>query len=596
MQTSPVSRHFSIPAAVFAGIFVLYLAAFYSGIREYWFSPDWATDDSMQQIFPFYKALHPGLFEGDLITKMMECYLSPLHFGISWGITLLTQDPIMMGHWVMLLQLLLALLFVFLAVRQAAGTFPALFAITWFLHTRQVVQRLTGGLPRGWSPTVLGAFLYFVLAGNHSGVIATLLVGSLLHTPSTLIAALAYGLLLLWKVAWVESRREYLPHLKRFLLASPVCALLALSVVRMPPEIGTMADLKRAEGMAEFQSPGGRFPFLPLKSVPSQLETFGFQAFVGKFPSPLGGAVKRWVPEAVVVLLIIASLVAWRRRVTALPPALWMFALSSLIVYQASRLVAFRLYVPDRHLQIPLALFFIIGFSILARRLLAPKEAIPADGRRWSSPERLRTSVPSMMCFLVLAGLIYAGSGHGLYGSLNFNTWRTKRGDVWTWAKDHTAPQAVIGGHPTFIDPVMLFGMRKGYVTTETTHPFYDRYYDEMKRRTVVALRAHYARDWRSFLEILGDEKVDYFIFQRAAFKPLALKRATFFSPFGDIMGEVRTRGPSQFVYLKLPSKKEMETFPPLVYVDGFSKVVDVALLREEVKRQEPAGKSPSVD
>jgi len=39
-----------------------------------------------------------------------------------------------------------------------------------------------------------------------------------------------------------------------------------------------------------------------------------------------------------------------------------------------------------------------------------------------------------------------------------------------------------------------------------------------------------------------------------------------------------------------------METFPPLVYVDGFSKVVDVALLREEVKRQEPAGKSPSVD
>jgi len=73
MQTSPVSRHFSIPAAVFAGIFVLYLAAFYSGIREYWFSPDWATDDSMQQIFPFYKALHPGLFEGDLITKMMEC-------------------------------------------------------------------------------------------------------------------------------------------------------------------------------------------------------------------------------------------------------------------------------------------------------------------------------------------------------------------------------------------------------------------------------------------------------------------------------------------------------------------------------------------
>jgi hypothetical protein len=584
------NRRPSLPTLIFGGIFLVYCIAFYLPIREMWFSPDWATDDSMQQIYPFYKVLYPQLFAGDLITRMMECYLAPLHYWLSWAITWITGDPIMMGHWVMLLQLLSALAFVFLAVRHAAGTFPALFACTWFLHTRHVVQRLTGGLPRGWSPTVLCAFLYFALSGNHYGVLATLLVGCLLHTPSTLIAALAYGLYLLWMVLRRETRTEYWPHFVRLLLCAPLCVILALSVVKMPEDIGTMATLERAQSMVEFQKPSGRFPFLPFASIRSQLETFGFQAFVGKFSSPVSAKVKKLIPEIVTGVLVVCALVAWRRRLQVIPPVVWMFGLSSLLVYQASRLLAFRLYVPDRHLQIPLAIFFIIGLSIAARRLLAPANSVPKEGSRWTQPETLRKALPGMGCFLVLAGLIYAGSGFGLEGAMNFNTWRTKRGEVWTWLRDNSHQSSVVAGHPTFIDPVMLFGQRQAYVTTETTHPFYDKFYEEMKRRTAISLRAHYARNWQEFLAIIADEKIDYFVFQRALFKPLKLRSTTFFPPFGDIVAEVSARGPSQFVYLSLPSKVHMASFPPLVFVDGYSKVVDVAKLRAEVGAQVSGG------
>jgi hypothetical protein len=583
MTFSLPTRRPSLPTLIFGGLFLAYCIAFYLPIREAWFNPDWATDDSMQQIYPFHKVQHPQLFAGDLITKMMECYLAPLHYWLSWAITWITGDPIMMGHWVMLLQLVSALVFVFLAVRHAAGTFPAFFACTWFLHTRHMVQRMTGGLPRGWSPTVLGAFLYFAISGNHYGVLATLLVGCLLHTPSTLIAALAYGLLLLWKVLRPETRAEYRPHLVRLLLVSPLCIILAVSVVKMPEDIGTMATLERAEGMVEFQKPGGRFPFLPFPSVRSQLETFGFQAFVGKFSSPVSTRVKRLLPELVTGLLVVCALVAWKKRIAVMPPVLWMFLISSLSIYGASRLMAFRLYVPDRHLQIPLAMFFIVGLSIAARRLLARASEIPSGDARWSVRESLRAALPGLACFIMLGSLIYAGSGSGLQGAMNFNTWRTKRGEVWTWLKEHTPQDAVVAGHPTFVDPVMLFGMRQGYVTTETTHPFYDKYYDETRRRTAIALRAHFARNWEDFLSIVGDEKIDYFVFQRSAFKPLRLRSTTYFPPFRDIVAEVSSRGPSQFAYLRLPPKAQMDSFPPLVFVDNYSKVIDVAALRAEV-------------
>src|SRR5690606_23050119 len=97
------------------------------------------------------------IFEGDLITTMMECYLAPLHYWMSWGITWLTGDPIMMSHWMMLIQVSVAVGFFFLAARAFAGTAPAFFAVLWLLHTRLVMQRLTGGLPRGWSLPLFAA-------------------------------------------------------------------------------------------------------------------------------------------------------------------------------------------------------------------------------------------------------------------------------------------------------------------------------------------------------------------------------------------------------------------------------------------------------
>jgi hypothetical protein len=137
-------------ATVILGIlFIIYAFFLWKSLSRWWFHRDWTTDDAVQQTYPFHDVAHPGLFAGDLITDVMKGYLAALHYWLHYSITWLCGDPIMSGHWVMLIEVLLSTGFLFFAVRHVVGTFPAIFAALWLLHTRHLIQRMTGGLPRG---------------------------------------------------------------------------------------------------------------------------------------------------------------------------------------------------------------------------------------------------------------------------------------------------------------------------------------------------------------------------------------------------------------------------------------------------------------
>jgi hypothetical protein len=164
---------------------------------------------------------------------------------------------------------------------------------------------------------------------------------------------------------------------------------------------------------------------------------------------------------------------------------------------------------------------------------------------------------------------------------MNFNTWRDKRGEVWTWIRDNTPTDALVAGHPTWIDPVMLYGERRGYVTTETAHPFYDGYYEEIKRRLEIALAIHYASSWEEVLSLAKSEGIDFVVFQRSLFRPKALSKARYFQPFNKMLASVRARGSNDFAYLSLPEEVETDQFPALVFVDHLSKVVDIKRLEQ---------------
>ena len=286
------------------GVFAVAFTAWYAlkfcaVIAPFWFNPQWTTDDALQQVYPFHEALTPGTFEGDLITEVMVGYLAPAHYWLSYGITILTGDPIMMSHWVMLIQVVLTLGFLYGAVRVAAGNVPAILSVAWMLHTRHTMQRLTGGLPRGWAAPVFTAFLYFAFTGNHFGVLATLFLGCLLNPPATMVIAVAYGLLLIWRwcAAKDEAKKVAFRRLGSFIAISPVFILLTLAVVYRPPSIGQMVSFEVASQMPEFSRPYGRFPFIPFSPAAEEIRILVFRALSAGSIAPvasLKSICRRW--------------------------------------------------------------------------------------------------------------------------------------------------------------------------------------------------------------------------------------------------------------------------------------------------------------
>ncbi len=558
-------------------------------LNPYWFHPGWTSDDSLQQLFPFYKALDPDIFRGDLITKMMEQYLPPIHYWLGVLLTRATGSPIMAGHWLTLIQIVLTCLGVFGAVRYLAGTPAAFFAVTWFLHSRPLVQRISGGLPRGWGPVVLSSFLYFVIRGSHRAVLVTLFLGCLLHPPGTLIAAFGYGLYLVWKVFWASSRPQFRRPFIEYLVTGPLLVATVLAVVRMPDDIGTMATYDVAAGMPEFSYPHGRFPFVPHRSVQEELQVYGYQAFVSRLYNT-DRCWKRNLPYVMLVLFFGLTLVGVKRKLVVIPSSLWFFLISTAVVYAASREFAFRLYVPNRHLQFPLALFTIIALTSATWRAFfhGALAGIPgghaADTGRYNSNYKLRSVWLSVLGLAVLAGFIVAGGGNGLQGSGNYNYSLTKRGNVFVWMQEKTPRDALFAGEPTHIDGIQLLGQRKALATTETAHPFYDHYYAEIKRRLIITLKAHYARTLSELVSLLEPEGVDYFVFERRRFYPEMLKNSEYFEPLNALVKELTSRDPMDYAYRELPREDDPGDYPYIAFRDRASVVVDIHLLKEYLK------------
>jgi hypothetical protein len=553
------------------------------GLAPFWFNPLWLTDDSVQQTYPFWRAVDPTAFDNDFVTKMMINYVPPGHYWLGYAITKLTLDPIMTGHWLMLIQMVATVFFVFGAVKALTNTYaPALFAVTWFLHTRHIVQRITAGLPRGWAAPVIAGFLYFAAKQNHRAILATIAVACLIHPPSTVAICLAYGVYLLVQVCRPSTRALFKrPFLELAALAPIFIAITAWSVAK-PPEFGSMTTYQEALHQPEFSAnePKGRFPFVPFKPMSEEVSSFAMQAFTTPRLYKADAFMRSYTTPIVGTLAIGLLLVGALQRRVAFPGLFISYGLASAIVYVASRILAFKLFVPDRHLQFPFAILFVIGFSAAAWRIATGSlTAISSEATATFPRTRAYRGLLALGC---LGAFISAGSGTGMYGSANFNYDRYKRGRVFEWIRANTPLDATIAGEPIFIDPVQLFAERRGFITSETAHPFYTGYWKEAQRRLDLSLRANYALTVDEFLSLVGSEGISYFIFDRQSLLGDRLAKAKYYAPFNILIRQLASHPPGDYLARKILalSKETSAAFVP--YADDRAIVIDIEALKRD--------------
>lgn len=576
-----IRRECTLVNIVSAALFLLYAVAFVKSFDGRWFNPLWTTDDAAQQTYPFHEVLKPGLFEGDLITEAMKGYLPPLHWGVNAVATYLTGDPIMAGHWVMLLQVSLAVTFLFLAVRSVTATGPAFLAALWLLHSRHTIQRMTGGLPRGWTPALFAMFFYFAFRKNHWGVLAVIFAGAMLNPPGTLIIGVAYGALLLWRwaMASAEERGVARKRILSSIAVAPLFGLVALTVIQRPPHIGQMVSFEQASQMPEFSRPKGRFPFLPLNPVSIEFKFFGMQAFVGRFHSPPRFVRANIVWIAFGALGITALVALFRRRLSSIPAEVVIFGLAALCTYTLSRIFAFKLYVPDRHIQIPMVFFFITAFVVGVWRALHKGSPCVAEGPGSVHDTSLKSAWSSALGLMAVGALVFVGSGLSLSGDANFNYNSSRRGGMHKWFKANTTPEALIACHPTHCDGMQLFAERRAYVTTETTHPFYQRYNQEMQRRSEIALKAHFSEKLEDVVTVLEPEGITHFVFRAIDFRPDRLPNVSYFPPLDGLVRSMVTRPSGKFAYFEVARRPKEGELPFVVFRDSVSVVVDIKAL-----------------
>jgi hypothetical protein len=564
-------------------ILIAYIVAFVGSLQGRWFHPLWTTDDATQQVYPFFDALYPDRFEDDLVSEVMRGCLPPIHYWLGYGITLLTRNPIMTGHWMMLIQVSLAACFLFAAARRWSATAPALLSVVWLLHTRDTMQRLSGGLPRGWTPAIFATFLYCVSAKRHKAALAVILAAIMLNPPSAVIVGVAYGAILLWRAAFEkgDARR----NLVNSLVLAPLFVAVAFYVVQRPAAVGQMVSFEEAASMPEFQKPDGRFPFLPLTPAKEEMRAFAMQAFVSRL-NPTDAEWKELVfPVALVLTIGVASVGLVRRR-RVIPVELALFASAALCTYTLSRVFAFKLFVPDRHLQIPMVFFWVPALSVGLWRALhvgSSDDSRPVGGPKDTT---VRYAWLAASGFAALGWFVTQGTGLGLRGDANFNYPAWKRGEMYSWIRDNTAPSALIACHPTHCDGVQLFAERRAFVTTETSQPFYPRYNLEMRRRSEVSLRAQYSETLQDLVTLLEPEGVSHFVFRRKDFYPEALRQATYFPPLHALVRELVTRPSGKFAFTELPKEMDAVKYPFVVHIDAVSVIVDIPSLASYLRQR----------
>lgn len=506
----------------------------------------------------------------------MKAYIAPLHWLISSTITRFTLNPVITGHIVMFLQLSLVSLFVFLTCRRLASNMVGIVSVFWLIHTPDLMNNLVGGLSRSWSGVVIAGYLCSLTYGTQIYVLLALTLGCLLHPPSAFCATVSYSLLLGIKLL-INRDKKHLLACIWFAIASPLIYFTASYTVDRPSEIGEMVTLKEAEKMPVFNKNGGRFPFVPLKSPFFEFKTAAYKVFSIE-RSKTGKDIAFWSISAILLITLLTQL--YTKKIF-IPLELWSLLLGVISSYFAARYFAFRLYVPSRYLGWPFALFIMTTIPVLiwsVSNILGKYSLI------------LKSVLPTFL-FSLLIGVIYLIGGSGYtYTGKHFK--RTiKQLDMFLWIRQNLPENATVAGHPSAIDGIQLYGMRRGYITTETYHPFYNGYYKETSRRISNSFHALYSTNINEFIKLLKSEKIDYFVFTSKYFKSNSknalsrLDKATYFKPHDRLVLKLASYPPQSYLYFKFAPKNSKSNPDFIPYRSKNAVIVDVNALQNYLSK-----------
>ena len=312
---------------------------------------------------------------------------------------------------------------------------------------------------------------------------------------------------------------------------------------------------------------GGRFPFLPFNEPLDEIKRVGFRAFYNIWGE------NRQVPDLIFysVILIYSLILIFQffTKKQIIRKEFIIFICAVFICYYLARLFAFRLYLPVRYINWPMGLFFIM--------------TLPAAFWQLATISKNKTQyfyAASALTALIL--ILYQLNGSGLGGRTNFKPGRHFNSPLYAWLRSNTPDNALIAGHPTQLDGVQLYAIRRAFITTETAHPFYDLYSQEADRRIEISFKALFSRSLQEFLDLNKAEGITHFVFGKNYFLARRdgsgrLRNQRYFRPHDELLSSLAAYPADDYLYFELMRDSDLSR--AVVFDEQDSFVVDMEKL-----------------
>jgi hypothetical protein len=487
-------------------------------------------DDAPMMLYWMYQFQDSSLFQNDIITEFAVVYYGQPLFTMFYYAFSFFIEPLVAFKLIQIVLLLLFTIYFFklgCALRdQKAGYTLALVFILFSPLLRNFYA-----YQRGFGLLFMVMFFYYFELKKYNFSSLLIFLQCLIYPSSCLVSLVVYGLSFIDVKNKLSINFKPKKKLILFMIISllSVITLLILSV-NQTSKLGEWFDYEEIKEMPEFYK-GGRNQILPFPNIVSSMISNSFFYILPELRIHNFNFNFLWLNlialrMGLLLTLALVLLFFLKKDLFNIPKNTYLILFSGIFLYFIAKLLALRLFIPDRYISSTFPFFVIIVLSLSISQCM----------NKFKSNSNLKKM------FLILILIIFLTYVPSL---IKYSHERSNGADCQNNIKLYNFISALdknilIADHPENSDCTLLFSKRKIFISYELSYPFYKSYYSQIKERTYNFFDMYYSNSSNVVYDFCKDNGVDYIVVYEEYFsKEYFAKNKFYFNPFNDYVKSI---------------------------------------------------------
>lgn len=498
------------------------------------------NEDVRQVIFYMGQFQDKELFQNDLLTAYMKNY-QPWGFSfVYYFFSFLIPDPLILTKIFSLVLLVIGSLYSYKLITLLTDKRIGLLGAATYMTN----NLSAAALHRHFGLTLLPIFFYYLVKKSYKAASFLLILEALFYPIVFCLSFLTYFL----SFISIKNKKiivdKHKTKIKAFITAFSICAVIIgiRYLLFSDPTVGSLVNRNQAAKEYQSYTWGGRLTILPTPALTrTVINTVSFyRLFNLSYETLLPQGLKTINPKIVLFIFIIILILIIKKL--KLPKETFLLFLAGIILFKLADFVWLKMFFPVRYIWRSMPFIcYLISLVFIGRLINRIKKA------------KIKNLLVYSLIILLLGELF-----------LNLNQLKEKtyfdfssQNQLYQFI--HSLPKdTMVAGHPDTVDNVPLFSQRKVFLTAEISNPFYDIYWDTIKKRTYSFFNAYYSEDMEVISKFCQENGIDYLVIDLNHFsKEFLDKRKVYFNPFNSYILKI-LENRENFALTDIPEKDKL--------------------------------------